>query len=224
MAAKKSHPKRKVGLQIEAPFVAHTRPFSNLELVDTTIRYGSLSGGSKPDSIRKITNVSFTNTRVSHSSARNLALKNVVVTGCETETPVRLVNCFFDGVVMTGDLGRWHVSLDLFMPSLRTYAGAFYSDVDWALDIREARFHDAILRGIPVDKVRRDPERHFVLRKAKLRTDDSWKRMPKPIVNRIRFWLWLDGESELLVANDHAPSFERELDGYRTLRDAGFVE
>lgn len=224
MPAKKSKPKRKVGLEIDAPFVSHGRAYRDLELVDMRLRHASLRGGPKPDSIREITNVSLTNTHVARSAAQNLALRNVVVAGCETETPVRLVNCFCDGVVMKGELGRWHASLHLFMPSLREYAGAFYTDVEWALDIREAHFHDAILRGIPVDKVRRDPERHFVLRKARLRSDDSWKRLPKPIVNRIRFWLWLDGDAELLIANDRSPSFADELERYRTLRDAGFLE
>lgn len=212
------------GKEIVAPFVEGKKAFSNLELSDVKFQNASLRGGPMPDDIRKVSNVTLTNTRVARSLVQNLALSKVVVDGCVTETPMRLENCFFDEVVMKGDVGRWHVSLELFMPSLRKYASEFYIDVVWALDIREARFADAIFRGIPTDKVRRDPERQFVLRKDKLREDDSWKRLAKPLSNRITFWLRLDGDTELLVANDLAPTFELELERYRTLRDAGFAD
>jgi hypothetical protein len=204
--------------------VAARKKKSKREYDGLSVEYQSLGGGSKPDPIRRISGLAFTNTRVSHSAARNLALKNIVVSGCVTETPARLVNCFFDSVVLKGDVGRWHLSLHLFMPSLVKYASEFYADVDWALDIREARFHDAIVRGVPVDKVRRDPERHFVLRKPALRSDDSWRGLPKPLVNRLEFWLWLPGDTELLIASDYAPYRDRELARYRALREAGLLE
>jgi hypothetical protein len=43
-------------------------------------------------------------------------------------------------------------------------------------------------------------------------------------VNRIAFWLRLADDAELLVANDASPTFQLELDRYRTLRDAGFAD
>lgn len=223
MAATKRR-KKVSGRKIVAPFVDGKKALSNLDVSNVEFQNASLRGGPMPDDIRKVSNVLLASSRVARSAAQNLALSNVCVDGCRTKTPIRLVNCFFDCVVMRGDVGSWHVSLDLFMPSLRTYSSEFYEDVEWALDIREARFLDAIFRGIPVDKVRRDPERHFIVRKDKLRRDDSWRRLPKPLVNRLAFWLRLDGDAELLIANDRAPSFEAELERYRALREAGFAE
>lgn len=179
---------------------------------------------------RRVSDVTIEAARAKQVSAQRLDLRNVVVDGCDCDQAVRLENVRFDRVVMRGNVGRWHVSSELSTPELVAETRAFYDKVDWALDIREARFTDAIFRGIPVEKIRRDPTRHFVLRKDKLRADDGWRKLSKSIQNRVPFWLGLRSstsertDTELLVANDHAPTFELELERYRALRDAGYSD
>lgn len=50
----------------------------------------------------------------------------------------------------------------------------YYESIDWALDIREARFRDSAIR-LPARLIRRDPATQIIVRKSQLLAND-WKR------------------------------------------------
>jgi hypothetical protein len=59
----------------------------------------------------------------------------------------------------------------------RAANGAFYENVDWALDISKAEFESCrIFCELPVRLIRRDPETQVVVRREKLKeTEAVWR-------------------------------------------------
>lgn len=162
-------------------------------------------------------------TVVGFCGLKDVVLRDVVVDTIDTRTPLRIDTCFLKHVTLRGDVGRLQI-VEYWRQDHQKKSDAFYAKVDWALDIREARFTEAVIRGVPVDKVRRDPERHVVLHKARVRADASWRKLPPPLVRRLVFWLSLPRDAELLVASDRSPYFEQQLQTHRDLVAAGFAD
>jgi hypothetical protein len=107
----------------------------------------------------------------------------------------------------------------------KAIAATFYDDVEWALDIRGARFKELELRGIPGNKVLRDPERHVLLRK------DRIAKHPKLVLGSPGFGeVLLDtardrpDEPEIFCANELSEKFEDNKAVIRYLREKGLAE
>ncbi len=106
-----------------------------------------------------------------------------------------------------------------------------YEEVDWALDIREARFYSVAISGVPARLIRRDPETQAVVtrRNAQDGLGSAVERLPG-----LRDSLWPDvlqrflqydsAEEIVLVAPKRHPRFKEDLAGIRQLREAGVAE
>ena len=102
----------------------------------------------------------------------------------------------------------------------------YYKDVDWALDIREAKFTSFFdVRGVPADLVRRDPESQIVVRRGnvlsignKLENIDSlWPMTIK--------WFLESGASDIvIVAGKGNPKFKQWKEEICYMKDIGVAE
>jgi hypothetical protein len=103
----------------------------------------------------------------------------------------------------------------------------FYREVDWALDIRSARFHEFDLRpgAIPTKLVLRDPATSAVVRRAKAEMADLGAIDFTGVAYHIalEFLLESDADDVLLVASS-GPDRKRELEVLEQLRVAGIAE
>jgi hypothetical protein len=103
--------------------------------------------------------------------------------------------------------------------------GDFYSGIDWALDLREAEFEEADLRGVPGNLILRDCNSQFLITREKA-IEGKWKDIDLSGTHwRTAIEFFLEGrmQSELFVAPKRHPRFRALLDGLWKLRDAGIV-
>ncbi len=102
---------------------------------------------------------------------------------------------------------------------------AYYEDVDWALDIRHAKFQGGIsFEALPGSLIRRDPETQVLVSRESLAAVD-WKRMVQqhPAVGVAIDW-FLEGSlftDVVLVASKGASYFRDELGVLELLRREG---
>jgi hypothetical protein len=103
----------------------------------------------------------------------------------------------------------------------------YYVSVDWALDITDAEFHDADIRGIPARLIRRDPETQAVVTREKA-LEGRWRELDLSRTHwktTIEFLLNRPGDPDVvLVAGKRYRRCRDLLDGIRLLRDAGIAE
>src|SRR5262249_41627715 len=138
-----------------------------------------------------------------HISA--LMFREVAIDTCRRNPTIMITNCLYDRVTMKGDFGSWFFAWlpEYLSQKQLEIASRFYDQVAWALDIRQARFSDLTLRGVPGDKVLRDPKRHGLIRKDRLIADHSWETCEdKGLVAVLRAGLDRPDESEILAAPD----------------------
>ncbi len=101
----------------------------------------------------------------------------------------------------------------------------YYRTVDWALDIREARFTNVVLQsGIPARLVRRDPATQVVVRRAALLADDRWQALATGAPLGLDRFLVTGFEDTVLVAATRGRYLAKELEAFGRLEDAGFIE
>lgn len=122
---------------------------------------------------------------------RNVILEDCFVSGTFVFTPIvedslveglktaDLLPCWgavFKHVVLRGKIGRIMISRKTAIISenprrqarLQASNREFYREVDWALDISDAQFSEADLRGVPGHLIRRDPESQFLVKRKNL--------------------------------------------------------
>lgn len=108
----------------------------------------------------------------------------------------------------------------------RKAAQEYYRNVDWALDLREAKFKSVFdLPGVPVNLVRRDPASQFVLRRSTVLAA-KWKPAKPSSVADIVISLFLaSGLPEMVaVVGKASRNFKRDLESFQTLRNSGVIE
>ena len=102
----------------------------------------------------------------------------------------------------------------------------YYEDVDWALDISEARFTDIVLgSGIPARLIRRDPATQVVITRVAL-ADGRWRDLVSDAggmsVGFERF-LVSGFADTVVVAGTRGRYVAKQLAAFARLRDAGIV-
>jgi hypothetical protein len=142
-----------------------------------------------------------------------------------------LHGCVYSRVVLRGWIGgvlfRWFVD-----PNDNALSEAFlaanlqaYSSMDWALDISEASFSIyQDLLGVPATLVRRDPKRHFLLKRdaaMELAHDKEaplvWQLVAKDLVER-------NLPDTIVVTGGSGKQLRAQQDEARTLQDRGLLE
>jgi len=160
-------------------------------------------------------------------------VEDVLVDGCKTNGLFDVWGAVFKHVVIKGDVGqvitRWAVPFSRMTPKkqriLNEANASYYAGIDWALDIREARFEEADLCDVPARLVLRDPETQFILRREKA-LEGKWKSMLSGTYwdGYIDYFLERGVEDEVMVAPKRSSQFRKSLDVLLALRDAGVVE
>jgi hypothetical protein len=151
--------------------------------------------------------------------------------------PQRLRGCAFRHVVIRGPVTGGlafgpspavylRASADMADDPYVLANAAYYRDVDWALDIREAEFTGVEFHaGIPAGLIRRDPATQVVLRRAALLAGDWDERVDDSLAR-----IWIDGllasgfADTVLVAGRRSKRFARDLAAIEQLVDLGFAE
>lgn len=169
-----------------------------------------------------------------------IILSEVKVSGLRTNDLFIMWCPYLDRVTMSGDIGRIKINswagVSTFEKSsqqpFEQFRKAFYSKVEWALDISKARFREFDISGVPGRLVRRDPESQVLITRERASevaipgwetkldpSNDVW-----PYV--IRAFLRGGNEDTVLVAPLAAPKGERDplLRGLMELRRIGLAE
>ena len=112
-----------------------------------------------------------------YSDCKGIVFDECVFDGLHTRVkgPLRISSCSFRRTVLRGFIGWLWMTDDGVLPDeppidIRA-ARDFYRDVDWALDLSEAETAWIDVDCIPVDKIRRNPELHGILRRERADVD-----------------------------------------------------
>jgi hypothetical protein len=149
-------------------------------------------------------------------------LEDVLVSDLRTNDLLILWGTLFRRVKLSGRIGK--VKVNPFVDARDRSANTqrpfdecrmrFYSETDWALDIREAQFKEFELRGIPSGLVRRHPESQVVITRDRA-LEPSWREQLSPSNELWPFMIDMflsDGDSDrILVAPLDAPKRKRDL-------------
>lgn len=186
------------------------------------------------------------------STVKNVSVKNCAANGCgigpaifeEVEVDGLATNdllivwaATFHHVKLAGEIGKIKINpWAHFVDRTEAIQGpftqsreAFYRSIDWALDIREARFKEFDSAGIPARLFRRDPESQAVVTRELVSAEDG-RRIARAVGNP---WLpWIrgalsDGSNDgVLVTPLGAPKKKRDefLHGLRQLRNLDIAE
>jgi hypothetical protein len=174
----------------------------------------------------------FERTTLKSKRISNLVVRDVTVYTCKKNPMFIMWNCLYEHVTMRGEFGSWMFGTSMFSrdkeflsPAQLEFSAKFYDTVDWALDIRAARFKSLTLRGVPGDKVRHDPRRQGLVRKDRLLADRSWESYEdRGLIAVLRATLDRPAESEILAASDFSKDFEAKVKRLEMLRNDGFIE
>lgn len=217
------------------------RLFEDLEFRRCTFVGSSLSRTKKPKLRSTVRHVRFLDCREIGCTLDAAIIEAVLVDGLETDD-LLLWGAVFKHVTLRGRIGRFMIS-PLVTPSqpesvvqraFDAANAAYYAQVDWALDLREAQFTDEVdLRGIPGRLVRRDPETQLLILREKA-VEGRWRQLDLERTywpTALTFFLEQSSlDSTVLVMPAHISSHEglwtRQtlLDGIRRLREAGVAE
>ncbi|MFN7037518.1 MAG: hypothetical protein ACK4SN_14260 [Bellilinea sp.] len=161
-------------------------------------------------------------------------VEDVLISSLKTHTLLQTWGAVFKHVKLEGNIGRIMISPFIAPGVAKPHQQAafdkvnaeYYQQVDWALDISEARFYECDIRGIPARLIRRDPQTQVVVTREKALLGE-WRKLD---LTRT-FWsgwieLFLQEEAldVVLVAPKRHPKFNDLLDGLKMLRDAGVAE
>ena len=164
-------------------------------------------------------------------------LENVVVDGLATNDLLIFWGTLFKNVTIKGDIGDIKINKAVHHVDCRAQIQSpfdsarseCYDNLDWALDIREARFQDFDLQGIPANLVRRDPETQVIVRRQKA-LQGEWRENISPSNTYWPFVIDMflqDGDPDIVLVVPKGKSkkkFAALLDELNELRHAGIVE
>jgi len=194
----------------------------------------ALSMGDNPNLRTLVRRVRLKDCRVRASFIGNALFDEVEVNGLDTGTAVHLEAsaAVFRHVVLTGKIGRvMAVASAGLMQTKKTQEAfdaanaAFYRNVDWALDISKAEFHECDVMDVPYRLIKRDPETQVIVHRERV-LDMRWQEL-----DLMPYWRYcLDRmihknlEGMVLVAPTQNPKFKEFLKGLQILRKAGIAE
>lgn len=189
------------------------------------------------------------------STVRNVELRDCSVVYCHTSpiilsrvtisnlrtSDLFIVWCpYLDRVTLSGEIGRMKINPDAGPSTVDNpkqkpfddYRDQFYADVEWALDISEARFKGFEIRGVPGRLIRRDPESQILITRERALqvATPGWEKQLDP---SNKLWPFMineflsDGDADtVLVAPLAAAKSKRDplLRGLQELRRIGLAE
>jgi hypothetical protein len=209
--------------------------YANIEFRHCKFISSRISITENPAFRSVVRNVKLIDCEVLGCALNTAVVEEVTVEGLKTNGLFQTWGAVFKHVTLKGKIGRIMLS-----PAVATGTatpeeqqafdkanGAYYANVDWALDIREADFQEADIRDIPASLILRDPKNHFVV-KRKNAQEGTWEKLDLSgtyWATAIKFFL-LDSKAPdiVLVAPKRHPKYIQLLEGLKRLRDAGVAE
>lgn len=162
-------------------------------------------------------------------------LHDVIVDGLETSDALFCRGALFEHVTFKGRIGEIVISPKV-SPAFATMtqqrdfdekADEFYSNVDWALDIREAEFEICDINGgLPARLIRRDPETQVIVTRERV-LSGQWRELDLADTywpSSLESFLKSGDTAQVLVAPKRNKKFKKLLKGLQLLREAGFAE
>jgi hypothetical protein len=200
------------------------RVFSGLDLRRVTFTSSVLGQHDDPSFGLVVRDSILQNCSFSACVMAGVRLENVTVDGARLSKS-SLSGCVFRNVTLRGKIGQFIVGGPV--RSLRGEMFAafsegmvdFYRDVDWALDIRDAQFAGATIRAVPGELVRRDEDRHFLLRRTDRDTVLSLPDAPVLAKTYFRNFDLTPFDSMVAVASQRSKTFVNQLADLQWLRE-----
>jgi hypothetical protein len=211
--------------------------FEDLEFTNCDFDAIGLSVGVSPDRFTTLRNCTFTNSRVSSAVfVGNTCFEDVTIDGLSARTDLQVAGAQLRHVVLRGaiDEVRFNISsgfgdeaTQLRRAAINAANQAWYKEVDWALDIREARFTTWVeIVNVPGHLVLHDPERAAVITAERARAVDyksvDWG--DAPIIPAITRMLSRGHESRIVVVPSKGQLKRPMLAALDTLRSLGLAE
>jgi hypothetical protein len=194
----------------------------------------SLSNTRKPGRRSTLRDVKFIDCEFQGCDLGTATVEEVVVDRLNTHGHFATWAAVFKHVTLKGKIGPFMLSPAVSAARASTDEqrsfdeanAAFYATVDWALDICEAQFAEADLRGVPGHLIRRDPETQVLIKREKA-LEGTWRKLDLsetywPVA--IEFFLNSNMDSIVLAAPRQASSFRLLLNGLELLRQQGVAE
>ena len=224
------------------PFRKTPSRFEDLEFRHCTFSRCQLSLSGNPNRRTVVSHVNLLNCRAIGCDLNQAIVEDVLVDGLSTPL-LSSWGAVFKHVTLRNRIGSILLNhlVTPSQPDSRTQHmfavanAAYYTQVDWALDIREAEFEEDVdLRGIPGTLIRRDPTTQVLVTRAKA-LEGKWRQLPLERTywpTAIEFFLrdnaW---DSTVLVAPKRirtSPTnpytYQDLVDGLHLLRDEGVAE
>lgn len=218
------------------------RLFEDLEFRRCTFVNSILSMTKKPHLRSTVRNVRLFDCREIGCSLDAAIVEDVLVDGLQTSDFFVTWGAVFKHVTLRGRIGRFMIS-PLVTPSqpqstvqraFDAANAAYYAQVDWALDLREAEFTDEVdLRGVPGRLVRRDAETQVLILREKA-VAGRWRQLDLERTywpTALKFFVEDSTQDALVLV---VPTRVRDdrglwtpktlLEGVQRLRDAGIAE
>ncbi len=210
------------------------RTYSNMEFRYCRFVSCDISITRNPRKRTVIRNMRFYGCEVTGCSINPAIVEDVLVSNLKTHGLLQTWGAVFKHVRIEGNIGQ--VMLSPFVSpawakprqqrSFDEANAAYYANVDWALDIREARFYECDIRSVPARLILRDPETQVVVTREKA-LQGIWKQLDLSRTywaTGIEFLLEFGDDDVVLVAPKRHPKFPDLLDGLKMFRDAGVAE
>jgi hypothetical protein len=199
-----------------------TGVISEVRCVNCEFSHSGLSLTSKLEQRTVVRSVDLFKCRINGCEIGPAVLEDVTISDLQTNDLLILWGTLFRRVRLSGKIGRIKINknIDAIDRSPKTqgpfdeFRKKFYSETDWALDIRDAKFKEFELRGIPSSLIRRDPESQVVITRERA-LESTWREQ---LSSTNKFWPFVvdmflsDGDSDrVLIAPLDAPKKKRDL-------------
>ncbi len=210
------------------------RTFSDLEFRYCRFISSWISTTRKPRKRSTIKNVRLLSCEEIGCVIDTAIIEDVVIDGLKTYDLLQTWGAVFRHVVLKGYIGRIMIS-----PAVATGLAkpreqlafdkansAYYSYVDWALDIREGKFYECEIQRVPAHLILRDVDTQVVITREKA-LEGKWRSLNLSNTHwatSIEFLLNRGDLDVVLVAPKRNPKYRQLLDGLNMLRDAGVAE
>jgi hypothetical protein len=212
----------------------------NIRIEGCSFTHSGISVTTDFDRMATVRDVELADCATDGVSLGPLIARNVRISNLRTSDLLILWCPYADRVTLTGDIGKMKINPDAGPSTVGNarqrpfddFRSTFYADVEWAMDISEARFKEFDIRGVPGRLIRRDPESQvLVTRQRALQVaTPEWEKQLDPENKLWPFMINLflsDGDADVvLVAPLGAAKAKRDplLKGLQELRRIGLAE
>jgi len=167
------------------------------------------------------------NCKLVSTDAHGAVFDDCTIDGLLTNRLSMVTCCAFRHVTVRGNVGQFMIrgAGDVEPDPLDRANAEFYKGVDWALDITAVRATTLDIRNVPLHLIRRDPETQAVVRRAHLAHDDMVRLGLGPTATQLLSTFLPHGPDEkLFVAGVRSKTYDRWVEAFAQLRDAGLAD